>query len=103
MLTNTALTGIKNFLKNSIAYAKYKVGSTYYQVDIRSAYIMNDGRLAITFLIDHTVAGNITVTEVQLYDHNGSLWASKAESISRANVQEGILYRFAFAITEEEA
>lgn len=102
MLTNTALTAMKNFLKNSIAFAKYKFGGTYYQTDIRSAYILSDGRVAITFLIDHTVAGNITVSEVQLYDHNGSLWASKAEAISRANVQEGILYRFAFTITEQE-
>ena len=102
MLTTTALTALKNCIKNSVKYAQYKVGSTYYKADIRSAYIMDDGRVAITFLIDHTVSGNITVTEVQLYDHNGSLWASKAESISRANVQEGILYRFAFTITEEE-
>ena len=102
MLTNTALTALKNCLKNNIKYAQYKVGNTYYKADIRSAYIMDDGRVAITFLIDHTGAGNITVTEVQLYDHNGSLWASKVESISRANVQEGILYRFAFTITEEE-
>ncbi len=102
MLTNTALTSLKNHLKDSIKYAQYKVGSTYYKADIRSAYIMPDGRVAITFLIDHTVPGNITVTQVQLYDHNGSLWASKAEAISRSNVQEGILYRFAFDITEKE-
>lgn len=100
MLTATALTTIKNCIKNSISYAQYKVGSTYYKANIRSAYIMDDGRVAITFIIDHTVAGNITVTEVQLYDKNGSLWASKAESISRRDVQEGILYRFAFTITE---
>ena len=61
---------------------------------------MDDGRVAITFIIDHTLNGDITVTEVQLYDHNGSLWASKAESILRRDVQEGILYRFAFTITE---
>ena len=100
MLTATALTAIKNCITNSISYAQYKVGGTYYRANIRSAYIMDDGRVAITFIIDHTIAGNITVTEVQLYDHNGSLWASKAESITRRDVQEGILYRFAFTITE---
>ena len=61
---------------------------------------MSDGRVGITFIIDHTLPGDIIVTEVQLYDCNGSLWASKAESISRKAVQEGILYRFAFTITE---
>ena len=100
MLSNTALTALKNCIKDNIAYAQYKVGSTYYKADIRSAYIMDDGRVAITFIIDHTVSGNITVTEVCLYDHNGSLWASKAESITLKVVQEGILYRFAFTITE---
>lgn len=100
MLTTTALTALKNCIKDNIAYAQYKVGSTYYKADIRSAYIMDDGRVAITFIIDHTLSGDITVTEVQLYDHNGSLWANKAESITRRAVQEGILYRFAFTITE---
>ena len=59
-----------------------------------------DGRVAITFLIDHTISGTITVTEVQLYDHSGRLWASKVESITRKAAQEGILYRFAITITE---
>ncbi len=100
MLTNTALQSMRMHLKNSIAYAMYKVGDTYYKADIQNASLMEDGRIAITFVIDHTVAGNVTVTEVQLYDHNGALWASKAESITRSAVQEGILYRFRFSVTE---
>ena len=102
MLTNTALNSIKDHMKNRVRYAKYKVGGSYYQTDIQEAQVLPDGRVAIDVLIDHTLPGNITVTEVQLYDHNGQLWAKKAESISRADVQEGILYRFAFTITEEE-
>ena len=100
MLSNVALTALKNCIKDNVAYAKYKVGSTYYQTDIRSAYIMDDGRVAITFLVDGTFSGTITVTEVQLYNHNGELWASKAENITRKALQEGILYRFAFTVTE---
>ena len=91
MLTNSALNSLRNHLKNSIAYARYKVGSTYYTAEIQTAKV----------LADHTVAGNITVTEVQLFDHNGTLWASKAESITRKDAQEGILYRFRFTIIEE--
>ena len=101
MLTNSALQSLRNHLKNSIAYAQYKVGNTYYKADIQTAEVLADGRIAITFIVDHTVAGNITVTEVQLYDHNGTLWASKAESITRKDAQEGILYRFRFTIKEE--
>ncbi len=102
MLTTTALTSIKNHMKKMVVSAKYKVGSTYYDAEISNAQVLSDGRLAIDVLIDHSLSGNITVTEVQLYDVNGSLWAKKAESVSRADVQEGILYRFAFTITEEE-
>lgn len=101
MLTSNALASLRNHLKNSIAYARYKVGSTYYTADIQTAEVLADGRIAITFVIDHTVAGNITVTEVQLFDYNGVLWASKAESITRKDAQEGILYRFRFTIQEE--
>jgi hypothetical protein len=100
MLTSTALTALKNCILTNVAYARYKVGSSYYEAPIRSASILGDGRVAITFLIDHTISGDITVTEVQLYNHNGVLWASKAESITRRAVVEGILYRFAFTITE---
>jgi len=100
MLTTTALTALKECFTENISYAKFKIGSTYYQTPIQSAEILADGRVAITFLIDHTVSGNITVTEVQLYDYSGRLWASKVESITRKAVQEGILYRFAFTITE---
>ena len=100
MVEAAMLTDIKNYIRRKVGYAKYKVGNTYYTAAIRSAYIMDDGRIAVTFLVDHTVSGNIVVTQVQLYNLNGSLWASKAESISRQDAQEGILYRFAFSITE---
>jgi len=85
MLTNHALTSMRTFLKNNIAYAKYKVGSTYYQAPIQSADILADGRVAVTFVIDHTVAGNITVTEVQLYDHSGIRGHPRAKT-SRARM-----------------
>ncbi len=100
MLTTTALNTLRTCIQNNVAYAQYKVGTTYYRADIRSAYLMDDERLAITFLIDSTPAGTITISEVQLYDHNGVLWAQKAESITRSATAEGILYRFTFAIEE---
>lgn len=100
MLSNTALTAIKNCIKNSVTQARYKVAGAYYTTEINSAEILGDGRLAITFLIDHSLPGDITVTEVQLLDRNGNIWASKPENITRKSVQEGILYRYVFTITE---
>lgn len=101
MLSEHALTSIRNHLKGNIAYAMYKVGSSYHRAEINDASLLEDGRISITFTIDHSVAGDITVTEVQLYDHSGILWASKTESITRLDAQEGILYRFRFTIAEE--
>ncbi|MCE5343399.1 MAG: hypothetical protein LLF96_07440 [Eubacteriales bacterium] len=100
MLTAAALAGLRNYLKSQITSAKYKVGSTYYTATINDVTVLSDGRVSVSFTIDHTVAGNITVTEVQLYDRNGVLLASKTESINRAAAQEGILYRFRFTIAE---
>ena len=100
LLTTEANEGYKDYTKKTIAYAQYKAGGTYYKAKISSVSALPDGRLAVDFLIDHTVPGNINVTEVQLYNTNNKLWLSKPESILRKDVQEGILYRFTFTIQE---
>ena len=79
-------------MKNDVAYARYKVGSSWYRAEIESATILTDGRIEVTFVIDHTVSGNITVTGIELYDHNGVRIASKSVSITRADAVEGIMY-----------
>lgn len=99
-LTAEAIEGYKDYTKKTIAYAQYKVGSTYYKTNITSVSIQPDGKLAVDFLIDHTVPGDINITEVQLYNTDSKLWLSKPENILRKDVQEGILYRFTFTIQE---
>ena len=100
MLTADALTGFKEHVKKVVAYARYKVGSTYYRTDVTNIYIDSVGKVAVEFVIDHTVPGDITVTEVQLWNTSGKLWLSKTENISRKDSQEGIFYRFTIDITE---
>ncbi len=100
MLTTSALNGIKEYIRKTISYAMYKVGSTYYRAPISSTEVDTDGKVVVSVTITHESAGSITVSEIQLYDNNGQLWLSKAESVSRTSVQEGILYRFRFTITE---
>ena len=100
LLTAEAIEGYKEYTKRTIAYAQYKAGGIYYKANISSVSVLPDGRLAVDFLIDHTVPGDINVTEVQLYNTNSKLWLSKPESILRKDVQEGILYRFTFKIRE---
>jgi hypothetical protein len=97
-LDSAYLTAKRTDIKNDIAYARYKVGSTWYQAAIQSAEVTSDGRVEVTFIIDHTVAGNITVTGVELYDHNGVRIGSKTVSITRADATEGILYLCRFSL-----
>lgn len=100
ILTAAALQGYKEYTERVIAYAKYKIGGTYYKTDKPEINIREDGIITVDILIDHNAGASITVTEIQLWDIKGQLWASKPESITRASVQEGILYRFKFNIIE---
>ena len=100
MLTAAALTGFKDHVKRHIAYARYKVGNTWYRVDNINAYTATSGYVNIDFMIDPALTGEITISQVQLYDTAGALWADKAESIVRRTTQEGVFYRFQIAITE---
>lgn len=91
-LDSTYLDRKRAEIKNDISYARYKVGSTWYNANIQNATVLNNGVVEVTFLIDHTVSGNITVTGVELYDHSGRRIGSKTVSITRADATEGILY-----------
>ena len=88
----------RNDIKNDISSARYKVGSTWYSAQIESVELLSDGRVEVTFLIDHTVVGNITVTAIELYDLNGVRIGSKTVSITRADATEGILYVCRFSL-----
>ena len=43
---------------------------------------------------------DVPVRDVQLFDTNNDLWASKRENIVIRGVQEGVLYRFTFDFEE---
>lgn len=79
-------------IKNDVSYARYKVGSTWHVANIQNAAVLPDGRVEVTFLIDHTISGNITVTGIELYDNNGVRIGSRTVSITRQDAVEGILY-----------
>ena len=82
----------RNAIKDSIASARYRVGMTWYPAKIESREILSDGRIEVRFTIDHTVTGGITVTSIELLDHNGDRIGSKDVSIRREDAIEGIFY-----------
>ena len=100
MLTKAAVDGYKEYTRADIAYARYKIGNTYYRAEIQSKDYLADGRLAVKILIDHPAPGNLTISEIQLFDTNNNLWLSKPENIMREDVTAGILYRFTFDFHE---
>ena len=96
MLTKAAIDGYKEYTRADIAYARYKIGDSYYRAEIQSKEYLADGRLAVKILIDHPAPGNLTISEIQLFDTNNNLWLSKPENIMREDVTAGILYRLTF-------
>lgn len=100
MLTAKALDGYREYTKRTIAYARYKIGSTYYKVPIKDTKIQSDGKLAVTFLIEPQISSKVAITEVQLFDTNNDLWLSKAENLVKEAAQEGFYYVFKIAIKE---
>lgn len=91
MLTSAALTGYRNYTKRVVSYAKYKIGSTYYESKIESVKTLPSGIVEISFMIE-LESGSGTVSEVQLYNTDNELWLSKAESLKLSDVSEGFLY-----------
>lgn len=102
-ITAAALKAMREFARDNISYARYRVGSDYYRAEIESKELLADGQISITFVIDHTVAGDATVSQIQLFNRDGVLWAQKSVSITRRDVQEGILYRCRFTIIQPTA
>lgn len=102
MLTNSAIEGYKVHTERVLSYARYRIGSTWYNAEISRNERMADGRVAIYIPIIPQSQSAVTITGVQLYDKAGQLWAEKSENINIESVQEGVLYRFTFDIHEEE-
>lgn len=101
MLTTEAMNGFRDHVKRTISYARYKVGNIYYDAKITDITIGSDGKVKVDFTIDHKASGNITVSEIQVYNTSGKLWWSKTENITRKSNQEGIFYRVTINIHEE--
>ena len=102
LLTSKAIQGYRDYTKRTIAYAKYKIGSTYHKTKIESVDLTGDGLVEIAFKIETATTGAAKVTEIQLYDTNNELWLSKQESLKMDSVAEGFYYVCQLEISEKE-
>ena len=103
MLTSNAISGYRNYTMRTVSYARVKAGGTWYKLPIQEVTVTSSGVVEIAIQIDASVTGATTVTEIQLWDTAGNLWASKAVSLSMSSVAEGFAYVFQLAIREEES
>lgn len=99
LLTNAAIQGYRDYTRRIIAYARFKIGSTYYKSLIESVEMTSGGTVEIAFKIE-LASGAGEVTEVQLYDTDNQLWFSKTERLKMDSVAEGFLYVVQLNITE---
>ncbi|CAK7059480.1 MAG: hypothetical protein EUB_03424 [Eubacterium sp.] len=100
LLTQSAINGYLEYTKRTLAYIKYKVGSTYQRTEITRIAKQGSNQIVVEFMIDHTINGDITITEIQVFDNNNDIWLKKPENILRKQMVEGILYRITITITE---
>jgi hypothetical protein len=101
-LTEEAIEGYKKYTENVIKSADIKIGETYYPTTIHKKERLENGSVAIYLLIDHTIEGDVTISEVRLFDIDDKIWLVKPENIIRKAMQEGVLYRFTIDIKENE-
>ena len=100
ILTEQAIEGYKKDTEGKIARARYKIGEEYFDVPIHRRERLSDGRVAVYLAITPAASGSVTISEVQLFDNNNELFATKSENIVISRPQEGLLYRFTFDFKE---
>lgn len=100
MLSTTALVDLRNFIKRKIAYAQYKVGSTYYDVPISEIEITSDGIVRVKYQI--ATGRPCTITGARLISTDGNVWASADINVV---IEDSIVQHmqwFDFNVVEEE-
>ena len=100
MLTTAALNDFRNFIKNKIWKAQYKIGSTWYDGTISKSQILSDGTVRIQVPISPGVA--CTISGARLISTSNEVWAEKTISVQITDASTNLLQWFEFVITERE-
>lgn len=101
MLKAAAFTDFRNLIKRRLAYAEYRIGSTFHRADISEVEITTDGIVRVKIPVSHGTAG--TITQVRLISVTSEVWASKENlNIVLETAQTHYLQWFDFKITESE-
>jgi hypothetical protein len=100
MIDTAGFNDLRGYVKRRVSYARYRVGSTYYETPLNDVEIRSDGTVRIWISIIPGKA--VTVSRVELWSNNAELWMHQDCSITINAGQTGILYWFDIKITEKE-
>ena len=101
MLDTAAFTDLRGYIKRRVAYARYRVGSTFYRTELTD--VDYQGGNTVRARLSIIPSGTVTVNRVELWSGAGELWAHQDCNITVSTGQTGILFWFDFTITEREA
>ena len=96
LLTSTALSDLRSYIKRRVAYAKFLCSGTWHTVTLDSITITGSV-VKIKFMIEN-VSG--TITKVQLINTDSEVWYEKTVSLSMNDVAAGFAYVVRIGITE---
>ena len=101
MLTTNALTELREFMRNSIASARWRSGSDWHDAPINGIDTLSSGSVRVRLSI--APEETVTVHRVELLDETGDTLAYQDVSIAVAENQPGFPFWFDFTIREEGA
>ena len=96
LLTSTALSDLRAYIKRRVAYAKFLCSGTWHTVTLDSVTITGTV-VKIKFMIENVTG---TVTKVQLIDSDSQVWYEKTVSLAMNDVAVGFAYVVRVGITE---
>lgn len=99
MLDTAAFTDLRGYIKQRIARARYRIGTTWYTTTLNDIIILANGTVRAQLSI--SPGGTVTIDRVELINSAGDLWAHQDVSITISTAQTSVLYWFDFTVTEK--
>lgn len=88
---------LRNYIKSRIAYAQYRVGSTWHRAEISGVSALSDGTVRVKIPI---FANGGTVNRVAVYNEDGEQWTYRDCKIVTSSDETGILFWFDFTVSD---
>ena len=100
MIDGAGFEDLRRYITKRVSYARYRVGSTWYETYLSKVKILSNGTVRVQININ-SGGSAITVNRVELYSTDRQLWAYQNVNIGLAANQTGILFWFDFTLREE--